>query len=338
MENLVPPEDDAASQTGASPLNPEVASANWPFDDPEADIVIQTIDHVLFRVHRHYLDKVSPLLQIAFSPGENQSGATPNLLLMRSQSLDYILRTALITSGAGTEIALNPSAPRSFQFCAETLELMARLGLQDSVSFHILVEALLGVADTPKMSINAFAVMHKLRSSLSQKQINAAARSLLRWPNNSLISEFDTNSTYCKALTVREYVALLQYHAECSSAIRDHPAFRSLTPFSPRLQYVCLLAQKRVGNTVEVQICTLSAERSREVFNYMRHIAFANNPYECLRPIETPIIQRASQAQNIWACSGCLCVGCPSMLQALSRLYEAEVEEALNGVANLPLM
>ena len=187
------------ASTNMPPKN--IALAKAPFDDPQADLILQSSDKVHFRVFKPILSLASPIFKDMFSipstpSQERHDGVQVVHLTTHSTALDVVLRHIYPMRSPKGDKLLNAShiAYFAWEYQVESLGESITAYLTDSVKHD-------------PVGVYAIAVTYGYNDVGT-----SAARSCLRLPF------FGLRSSYLRCATAEHISDLMRYHAACGEA------------------------------------------------------------------------------------------------------------------------
>ncbi|KZT63311.1 hypothetical protein DAEQUDRAFT_149371 [Daedalea quercina L-15889] len=209
-------EGNATSTSGETKLTESTAAqttdAPFPFNNPHADVILQSSDGVNFRVRTAILSEASPVFESMFSLPAQQSAkadhdSASGLAVVPvsedSTTLKALLRLCYpVNARSSRNLAINEAA---------ALLEAARKYDMEGIEEHI-VQALRGYMETSPLRVYCLAIRYNLDKDL----IRAAARACLDEPagtpyGRGEVPELDD-------ISASTYIRLLDYHRACSDA------------------------------------------------------------------------------------------------------------------------
>ncbi|KAH9917990.1 uncharacterized protein B0H18DRAFT_683622 [Fomitopsis serialis] len=181
------------------PDAPTFLTASPPFDNPDADMIIRTSDHVDFRVHKFILREVSPIFadMMSLPPTRDSSGVVD--VTEDSVVWDHILRMCYPFARPAA------IAPDRFWPLLEAAKKYAMQGVRETAGREMLASTMLEQAP---LRVYALACGYGLHDVAI-----AAARASLRQPLDE-----DTLVPELRCVTSAAYFNLLQYRRNCVKA------------------------------------------------------------------------------------------------------------------------
>ena len=218
---------------------PPEKSAEAPFDDPQADLILQSSDEVHFRVFKLILSLASPIFKDMFSipspPSKKPDDEVQVVhLTEHSTALDVFLRHMYPVRSPNGDKLLYASILAEFarKYQVESLDVSITAYLKDSI-------------ERDPVGVYAIAVTYGYNDVRT-----SAARSCLRLPSSGLLS------SYLRCATAEHISDLMRYHAACGEAA-SAVAASDRTWFSALDVNGFFAAQRRHDSGTTCQSCSM---------------------------------------------------------------------------------
>lgn len=300
----------------------EISTAQAPFNNPDHDIVLRSVDGIDFHNFKLILSLVSPMFKDMFTLPQNESEpAVPIIPVTEPSTILYPLLLLSYPSASADPIF------NSMDDASAVLEAAKKYEM-DAVLYRI--GDLIAAQFLPAHSLDVYAV-----SCLAGCQHHAriaAARSLeikgLGRPSSGFVG--------MEAISAFDYHRLLKYHYECGTAARAVGKSLEWLPSTPSINdmqmWKCLLCKRRVALCrPTIQIASFG---ELTITPWFEEYLVGSGKELAARPCELTMLESAYYDRAIAKARDCLsCRGAVHHdLATFRNFYITEVKKAIAKV------